>query len=260
MVLAWWRNRRRSRIVAQPFPAEWDEILRKNVSQVAQLGSDEQRRLRQWIQIFVAEKYWEGCRGQEISDEVRVTIAAQAGRLVLGMESEYFERVKTILVYPADYFAQERRPGPAGTVIEGPEHRLGEAWHQGPVILSWPSVLAAGRPRNRGQNVVLHEFAHVLDMLDHGIDGVPPLDSAEQYRTWDEVMRAEYEKLALRAEQGRPTLLDHYGAVNEAEFFAVATECFFERPVELAERQPRLYDVLRGFYHQDPAARLAPEE
>lgn len=259
MILSWWKRRRRARIVAEPFPAEWDEIIRRNVSQVAQLREDEQERLRKWVQVFVAEKYWEGCLGLEMTDEVKVTIAAQAGRLVLGMDGEHFDRVLTVLVYPSDYYAQERRPGPAGTVIEGPEHRLGEAWHQGPVILSWPSVLAAGRRRNRGQNVVLHEFAHVLDMLDHGIDGVPPLDSAEQYRTWDEVMRAEYEKLARRAEQGRATLLDHYGAVNEAEFFAVATECFFEQPVEMAERHPRLYEVLRGFYHQDPAARLVTE-
>ena len=256
MVFSWWRRRRRTRIVAEPFPGEWEEIVRRNVSQFAELTESQQERLRRWVQVFVAEKYWEGCRGLETTDEVKVTIAAQAGRLVLGMENEYFERVMTVLVYPSDYYAQERRPGPAGTVIEGPDHRLGEAWHQGPVILSWPSVLAAGRQRNRGQNVVLHEFAHVLDMMDHDIDGVPPLDSPEQYRTWDEVMRVEYERLVRRAEQGRPTLLDHYGAVDEAEFFAVATECFFERGVELAERHPQLYEILRGFYRQDPAARL----
>jgi Mlc titration factor MtfA (ptsG expression regulator) len=256
MILSWWRRRRRARVLAEPFPGEWEEIIRRNVSQFADLMEADQERLRRWVQVFVAEKYWEGCRGQEMTDEVKVTIAAQAGRLVLGIENEYFERVMTVLVYPSDYYAQERRPGPAGTVIEGPDHRLGEAWHQGPVILSWPSVLAGGRRRNRGQNVVLHEFAHVLDMMDHGIDGVPPLDSAEQYRTWEEVMRAEYERLVRRAEQGRPTLLDHYGAVNEAEFFAVATECFFEQPVEMAERHPQLYEVLGGFYRQDPRGRL----
>ena len=256
MGFSWWRRRRRARIVAEPFPGEWEKVIRENVSQFADLAEAEQARLRRWVQVFVAEKYWEGCRGLEMTDEVKVTIAAQAGRLVLGMENEYFERVMTVLVYPSDYYAEERRPGPAGTVIEGPDHRLGEAWHQGPVILSWPSVLAGGRRRNRGQNVVLHEFAHVLDMMDHAIDGVPPLDSAEQYRTWEQVMRAEYEKLVRRAEQGRPTLLDHYGAVDEAEFFAVATECFFERPLEMAERHPQLYQVLRGFYRQDPAGRL----
>jgi Mlc titration factor MtfA (ptsG expression regulator) len=134
--------------------------------------------------------------------------------------------------------------------------RLGEAWHHGPIILSWPEVLAGARHDGDGTNVVLHEFAHYLDSQDHDFNGTPPLDDREQYRTWHDVMTAEYDRLVRKAERGVPTLLDQYGATNEAEFFAVATECFFEQPVKMAERYARLYDVLRQYYRQDPASRV----
>jgi Mlc titration factor MtfA (ptsG expression regulator) len=124
------------------------------------------------------------------------------------------------------------------------------------VILSWADVLEEGRDPSRGQNVVYHEFAHQLDMLDGVVDGTPPLQTPAQYRAWREVMTAEYRRLVEASSLGRATLLDQYGATNEAEFFAVATECFFDKPAALERRHPRLYQVLRDYYHQDPAGRV----
>jgi len=258
MILSWMRRRRRRKILSRPFPAAWSGVINENVPLSQTLDDGERRQLERITQILVAEKNWEGCQGLEMSDEIRVTIAAQAAFLVLGFHEFYFDRLLTVLVYPDEYLAPETIHGPGGLQIETSSVRLGEAWHGGPVILSWPDVLDGAQIPDDGENVVLHEFAHVLDMHDAGTpDGVPPLESGEQYRTWNEVMTREYERLARRAERGRPTLLNHYGALNEAEFFAVATECFFELPRDLLVEHPRLYEVLQVFYRQDPAARLS---
>ena len=254
-MLSWWRTRRRRKLVSQPFPDSWEAALDRNFAYYRWLSDAERDKLRRDARIFIAEKYWEGCQGLEITDEIRITIAAQACLLVLGFQDEFFDRLRTILVYPAGYLVNDRRQGPGGLITESTNMRLGEAWHQGPVILSWPDVLKGGRIPNDGKNVVFHEFAHVLDMQDHGVDGTPPLESAEQYETWQQVMTAEYDSLVMNSSMGRATLLDSYGAQNEAEFFAVATECFFEKAEDMADEQPRLYRLLKDFYKQDPATR-----
>jgi Mlc titration factor MtfA (ptsG expression regulator) len=130
--------------------------------------------------------------------------------------------------------------------------RLGEAWTSGPVVLSWDDVLAGGRFPQDGRNVVFHEFAHVLDLTHSGPDGTPELADAAQYRTWHEVMTAEFERLRRQSERRQKTVLDPYGATDAAEFFAVATEAFFERPRHLSNEHPRLYELLRDFYRQEP--------
>ncbi len=252
MLLAWLRRRRRRKIAARPFPEHWEEILRHNVRQYASLGESERQTLHTAVAIFIAEKSWEGCNGLEITDEIRVTIAGHACRLVLGFQGYVFDRLQTILVYPDTYVVREKDYS-LGFEIEQDSLRLGEAWHQGPVILVWPSVMADAHDARREQNVVLHEFAHVLDMHDHHADGTPPLDSPEHYQTWEHVMRQEFAQLVDDIQTGRPTLLDQYGATNLTEFFAVCSECFFESPQQMREHHERLYDVLRGFYHQDPA-------
>lgn len=255
MVFAWWRQHRRRKILSQPFPASWEHILQQNVRHVTLLNDAERAKLRRCVQVFVAEKYWEGCNGLEITDEIQVTIASQACLLLLGFEAEYFDRLLSVLVYPDTYFVRETVSGPGGTVIEGCWPRLGEAWFQGPIILSWAAVRADSRNPHESQNVVLHEFAHYFDMQDQVFNGTPVLTDAQQFQTWREVMTAEYNELIRSSSAGHPTLLDQYGASNEAEFFAVATECFFEQPVELSARHPRLYEILRSFYRQDPAQR-----
>ena len=256
MFFQWFRDRRRRHILSEPFPDEWLPILRHNVYHYGNLTADEQARLRDTARILVAEKNWEGCRGLTLSDEMKVTIAAEAALLLLGFEDQYFDMVQSILVYPDAYVAHGTEMVAGGLVVEGDSNRGGEAWYRGPVILSWDDTLAGARRRTPGHNLVLHEFAHQLDMQNGRVaDGIPPMESVEQYRRWKEVMDTEYERLVFECNHGYRTLLDCYGATNIAEFFAVATECFFELPQRMAARHPDLYDILRKYYRQDPAVR-----
>lgn len=255
MIFSWLKQRRRRKILASPFPPEWLPFLEKNVAHYRHLTREEQARLQDSSRIFIAEKFWEGCGGLVMTPEIQVTIAAQACLLVLNLEHNYFDRVKTILVYPRGYRASRTAAGPGGVMVEGDSALLGEAHYRGPVILSWSDVLEEGRHPTDGHNLVYHEFAHQLDMLDGSINGTPPLGSPAQYQRWKEVMTAEYHRLIQASEQGRATLLDQYGTTDEAEFFAVATECFFDCPQQMARRHPALYELLRDYYHQDPAAR-----
>jgi Mlc titration factor MtfA (ptsG expression regulator) len=214
----------------------------------------EQARLRDDLRVFVAEKYWEGCGGLAMTDEIRVTIAAQACLLVLGMEHYYYDRVLSVLVYPHGFRNPESSQG--GGIHQDGVGLSGEAHYRGPVILAWSEVLEDGQHPRRGHNDVIHEFAHQLDMLDGVINGTPPLGGPAEQARWKAVMSDEYERLIRDSAVGRATLLDEYGATNEAEFFAVATETFFDRPTDLARRHPRLYELLRDYYRQDPARRV----
>jgi MtfA peptidase len=255
MILSWFKRRRRSQLLATPFPDEWLAHLDQNVPHYALLTSDEQEKLRRDLRLFVAEKNWEGCGGLTIDDEIKVTVAAQACLLVLNLDLDCFERVLSILVYPRHFKTPDQRFfGDASLVGEGA--RLGEAWYRGPVILSWADVLESSRDLGGGQNLVWHEFAHQLDMLDRASDGTPPLADRSQYRRWADVMTAEYQRLKNAAHSGEPTLLDPYGTTNEAEFFAVVTECFFDQPIELRAEHPELYELFKEFYRQDTAERL----
>ncbi len=257
MIFSWLQRRRREKIVAEPFPPEWLAYLNKNVAHYRYLSEAEQARLRDDLRIFIAEKTWEGCGGLRITDEMKVTIAAQACLLVLGMEHNYFDRVLSVLVYPHGYRAPTPEFVNPGMVVDASSDRLGESHYRGPVILSWEDVLEDGRYPQGGKNLVFHEFAHQLDMLDGVVNGAPPLQGREAVKRWQEVMTAEYERLVRESQHGRATLLDQYGTTNEGEFFAVATECFFDRPVQMAHRHPQLYELLRDYYRQDPAARCA---
>lgn len=255
MFLNWFRNRRRAAILSGPFPAEWEGILERGVRHVAALPAEMQSKMRRLICVFVAEKNWEGCRGLEVTEEMKVVIAAQACLLVVGWPEEFhFDHVLSILVYPSGYVAKDVEITRAGVVLEGKEARLGEAWWRGPVVLSWLDARAGGRMESPGRNLVLHEFAHQLDMMNGRItDGTPPLDSHEEARRWGKVMEPEYQRLVERSAHGIPTLLDWYGAKNRAEFFAVATETFFERPRLFRRHHPAIYELFRDYYRQNPA-------
>jgi Mlc titration factor MtfA (ptsG expression regulator) len=260
MLLKWFRRRRRKKILARPFPDEWNTILRENVFHDQQLNAEQQRRLRQIIRILVAEKNWEGCQGIEITDEIKVTIAAQASLLVLGLNDVYFEHVLSILVYPNSYVAHGVEITRAGVVVEGGQARLGEAWWRGPVILSWAEVLAGGRHETPGHNLVFHEFAHQLDMMNgRTVDGTPPLEDDDRLKRWVEVLEPEYEQLVEDCRHGHRGFIDCYGATNVAEFFAVLTEVFFERPRSLMNHKPDVYSVLQNFFRLDPATWIDPK-
>jgi Mlc titration factor MtfA (ptsG expression regulator) len=255
-MIGWLRRRRRRRLGARPLPPAWRGFLAANFAQYAWLAAEDRARLDALTQILVAEKNWEGCNGLAMSEEVKVTIAAQAGLLAIGLHEEYFESIYSVLVYPSSYVAKQTEMQPGGVVIESDSPRLGEASSVGAIVLSWPDVLRSGRVPDDGVNVVFHEFAHALDLQGHGFDGAPLLESRAQYQTWSQIMTAEYHRLILRTQHGRPTLLDPYGTVSEAEFFAVVTESFFEQPLAMREEHPQLYDLFRNFFHQNPAERF----
>jgi Mlc titration factor MtfA (ptsG expression regulator) len=256
MAFSWLKQRRRRRLNAQPFPGVWLETLSRNVHHYARLRESEQAKLRDDLRILVTEKNWEGCGGVEMTDEIKVTVAAQASLLLLGFQDEYFDMVLSILVYPDAYVAPEQTVTEGGVVLEGESDREGEAWYRGPVILSWADALAGGRRLSQGSNLVLHEFAHQLDMQNGRFaDGTPRLGTRDQYARWQAVMHAEFDRLNDDCRRGLTPLLDCYGTTDLSEFFAVATERFFERPRQMARLLPRLYSILREYYRQDPAAR-----
>ncbi len=214
-------------------------------------------RLERLIPIFLAEKTFEGCGGLTVSEEMKVTIAAQACLLLLHRDTDIYPRLVTILVYPSAYVARDVRPIGGPLVLEGQSARLGESWTTGVVVLSWDDVQAGASDIHDGHNLVLHEFAHQLDREDGAINGTPLLEQRSQYLAWGRVLTAEFERLQRDSQLGRATVLDDYGATDPAEFFAVATECFFEKPRTLKKRHPALYEELKTFYRQDPAA-LSP--
>ena len=255
----WFRNNRREEILATPFPGEWEGIIQKNVPYYRYLTHEEKQGLRDLVQIFIAEKNWEGCNGLELTDEIRVIIAAHACLLILELPSDCYSRVESIYVYPTTVFSPERKAGffeVSTTPVDGPMAIDGEAHHRGPVILVWDAVKSETRHPEHGHNVVYHEFAHKLDMLDGKADGTPPLTTPEEYQRWIEVCSQEYLELTRKVEHGQQTFMDSYAAINEAEFFAVATEHFFCQPEQLQNHQPELYQVLKEFYRQDPAQKV----
>jgi len=250
------RKWRRERLNKLPFPAEWLGILQERVPYYRLLSADEQNELQKLIRVFLAEKNFEGCAGLEITDEIRVTIAAQACILLLNREHDYYAGLRSILVYPSSYLAPAEFVDDAGVVHEGDEGRLGEAWYRGAIVLSWDEVRRDAIDFRDGRNVTIHEFAHQLDQQDGSFDGAPLLEERSHYRSWARVLMKEYKALGEAADRGQPTLIDQYGATNPAEFFAVVTEAFFEEPRALREEHPELYEELKKFFRQDPVARL----
>jgi Mlc titration factor MtfA (ptsG expression regulator) len=253
MLFSWWKNRRRRKILEEPFPAAWEAILLDRVRHDRVLPEPDRVKLRQAVQILVAEKEWEGCRGLELTDEVRVTVAALAAVLILGLEDHYFDNVQTILVYPNAFVVTEERAVADNVTVQEESDRLGEAHRRGPIILSWQEVLENAVRPGYGQNLVFHEFAHQLDMLNGDFDGTPDLPTRELRDRWAKVMDLEYRRLRRADRRHRETLLDPYGATNPAEFFAVTTECFFDAPQAMRDEYPELYELFRDYYRQDPA-------
>jgi Mlc titration factor MtfA (ptsG expression regulator) len=248
------RARRRRRLMRTPLPAAWEEILRGNVGLYSLLPDDLRRELHGRVQVFLDEKHFEGCGGLEMTDEIRLAIAAQACFLLLNRPTaRCYPRLRSILVYPHAYVAPERYPIGWGVYIEELSERLGESWSGGTVVFAWDSVAGGVRNIRDGQNVVLHEFAHQLDQEDGSADGAPILAHRSGYATWAGVLQREYDALRASARRGRRSVLDDYGATDPAEFFAVATEAFFEKPAQLLRKHPALYDELRSYYRLDPA-------
>jgi len=246
------RRKRRAALFAQAFPDAWIEILERNVPLYNALPEPLKRQLRGHINIFLAEKKFIGCAGLEVTDEVRVTVAAGACVLMLNRKARYYPGLSTIFVYPEAYVAEGARATGGGGVLIQEQARAGESWQHGPIVLSWDGVRRGAADVRDGHNVVLHEFAHQLDQADGEADGAPDLGARSRYVSWARVLGREYEKLVARARRGRGSTLDRYGATNPAEFFAVLTETFFEKPKKLKRKHPELYEEAKGFYRLDP--------
>ena len=252
----WLLERKRQRLRAQPFPAAWREILKRRVPYVRALPADLQLQLKQHIQVFVAEKAFIGCDGLEITDEIRVTIAAQACLLILNRPRGYYPNLRQILVYPGSFVVQREHTDGAGVNHQGRQVLSGESWEQGQVILSWRDTLQDAATPDDGRNVVIHEFAHQLDQETGSANGAPILARREYYARWAKVLGAEYQQLQARA--ARPewrdgdSLFCDYGATDPAEFFAVISEVFFEQPKRMADEHPALYQELARFYRLEP--------
>jgi MtfA peptidase len=249
-MLRWLTERRRRRTLEAPFPTAWDHYIAQNVAIAHRLGLAERLKLREFVQVFIAEKHFEGCGGLELTEEMKVTIAAQACVLLLGRDLSLYKDVASILVYPSivrspprklGVFEQPRAPIADGSLLQG------EAIMGGAVILAWDVALAGGCEALPG-NVVFHELAHKIDMANGAVDGTPPLETRAERRRWSAVCTAAFDRLRADVEAGWPTVIDPYGATNEAEFFAVATETYFTRPRELREAYPDLYAALADFY------------
>jgi MtfA peptidase len=247
------KNRRREALLKQPLTDEERALLDKNVPYLAELNAADRHELEGLVRIFVAEKHFEGCAGLELTDEIKLTIAAQACLLLLHRETDIYPNVDSILVYPSAYrVPTEQHDGLV--VLQENQARLGESWQRGLVVLSWDHALSGAAQPHDGQNVVLHEFAHQLDGEDGPMNGTPILGARARYTSWAHVLGDEFDELSQRLHAGRRSDIDPYGATNPAEFFAVITEMFFEKPHALKKRHAELYDELAAFYRQDPAA------
>jgi len=250
------KKRRREKLASRPFPAEWLAILEQNVPLYSVLSEADREELKRGILIFLGEKRFEGCRGVEITDEIRVTVAAHACILLLHRQTDYYPGLKTILVYPEAFVTPDVYKVVGEMVLETEDVRLGESWHSGTVILSWNDLLD-DIDAGDGQNVAFHEFAHQLDSSGGKGDSTPVLRDQATFDSWAKALGHDYDRFQKAVQRRRPEVLDEYGATDPAEFFAVASETFFETPVDLRRAYPRLYEELKRFYQQDPAA-LSP--
>ncbi len=234
----------RTKLLSRPFEPEWDAILRQNMPQYSHLNSELLTELQGYVKEFIHDKTFEGCGGLEITIEMKVVVAAEACLLLLNRPQRCYPRLTTVLLYPSAYVA--------GGDNASSSVRLGESWVTGSIVLAWDSVKRGAINVRDGHNVTMHEFAHQLDQEDGVGDGAPILTTRSAYSEWAKVLGHDYEDLREQVQHGDRTVIDDYGATNPAEFFAVATETFFEKPRQLHSKHPELFEALQGYYRVDP--------
>jgi len=245
------KARRRRKIAAAPFPEAWEQILLSNVALYEIMPDDLKEHLRGLTAIFLKEKNFEGCGGQDVSDKVRVTIAGAASILLLNRKTDIYPTLQTILVYPDSYFASGNTAMGANCLHEETV-RDGESWKRGEIIITWAQAERENSLANSSNNVVLHEFAHQLD-FELGISTSIFSDLKDFADSANIPLSEEYENLRNEVERGEWDIIDDYGAENPAEFFAVATETFFGKPSHLKSIHPKLFDELKKIYMVDPS-------
>jgi Mlc titration factor MtfA (ptsG expression regulator) len=243
-MLSLYRRWRIRQILRQPLSPERARWLSEHVAAYSSLEPPMRRRLEQIALVMIQRCHWEGCEGLAVTDQMRTLVAGHAAVMLLGAHDYYFDSVTAILVYPGVIRrSHEGRQSPT----------VGEAWANGGVVLSWPEVEGIGRG-SRGHNVVIHEFAHHLDGSDGEMGGSIPFSSSNDQTLWQRVATQEYERLVDDVHHRRRTVLDPYGATNEAEFFAVSSESFFEQPHLMCQHHTELFELLVRFYQMDPRA------
>ncbi len=244
---------RRQRIARRPFPAEWRDIVRRRVPLARELPPAQHLRLKKHIQVLLAEVPFIGCAGLEVNDEMRVTISAQAAFLLLGRGGS-FGNLREVLVYPGHFVVPQSKVSAGGVVHEGHDVLAGQSWQRGQVLVAWDAVLEGASDPHDGANVVIHEFAHQLDQDTGAANGAPYVGRGAAQRAWARVMNQEFDALHARLAGAEPSLVDPYAATSPAEFFAVTSELFFERPDALAVEWPALFEQLKRCYRLDPSS------
>ncbi|MFE8073308.1 zinc-dependent peptidase [Marinobacteraceae bacterium S3BR75-40.1] len=250
--LFFYRPWRRRRVSQQPFPQEWDRLLADDWPLYRRLSGEQRDRLQQRILIFLDEKTFYGCAGQEVTDHHRCLIAAQACLLTLNMPTDSYDALQSILLYPGAYRTPVVDVDESGVRMEETHAREGESWENGRIVLSWQDVLHGAEDDHDGFNLVLHEFAHQLDAASGSANGAPVLHDSETAKHWYQAFSKAFKKHCHEVEHHHHTLIDPYGATNPAEFFAVLTELFFEKPGKLERVHPELFELLADFYRIDP--------
>ena len=251
--VAFWPGIRLQRLEQQPFSEQWLAILKRRLPFYDGFTQTQQIRLQNLIKRFLNDHQFIGCNGLEIDDEIRVTIAAQACLLILNKRGYHFRKLKSILVYPSTFVTNREVRDELGLVSTSHAAMLGESWNLGKVVLAWDNVEKSVCNLHDGHNVVLHEFAHQLDSESGAVNGAPVLQTRGAYKSWAQVLNREYETLNMRSANHYKSLIDDYGATNPAEFFAVATETFFEKPEEMNRHHQELYQELTNYYQIDPS-------
>ena len=251
-------RRRRRRLMSADTPPSWHRWVGNHVPLSARLPPDLRERIFGLTRIFIDAKRFVGCNGLTVTEEMRVVIGFQAALLVVNRPGvpldDFYDELESVLVYPAAFLVDETHHLGHGLVTTGRRALSGQAWEARRMILSWDDI----ENRTDASNVVLHEFAHYLDMENDSLDGAPALHNAPAYARWSVAFWDEYRRLHDDLQAGRPTMLDPYAATEPAEFFAVVTEVFFERPGQLLAEHPGLYEQLQGYYRLDPAAWQQP--
>ena len=248
----YWRTYQRNKIKNRPFPKAWRKIIQQRMPYFKQMPADLQLQLKQHIQVFLSEKNFIGCNGVVITDEIRITVAAQACVLLLNRATNYYPKLTTILVYPRAFMKAQRSIGAGGVEHVQKMALAGESWDFGKVVLSWQDTIEGANTPDDGRNVVIHEFAHQLDQENGSANGAPILGEGQSYKSWSDVLSKQFKDLNQKAKTGKPSIFDYYGATNPAEFFAVASEVFFEQAKQLSTEHPTLYKQLKQYYHVDP--------
>jgi len=249
-VFGFLRRWRRRQALKTPWPAWQDVLLRRRLPYFDFLEPSQQQRLRERIHGMIHEMHWEGCKGLHVTHEMKITIAAWAGLLALGLSEDVYDRVSSILIYPDDFATPNPEDWEDDELTE--PDKAGLAVYRGPVILSWRMIQSELADPHAQTNVILHEFAHQLDFLDGAIDGTPPLPTAELARRWGPVMQAAFERHRADVAQQDALFFTEHAAENETEFFADAVEAFFCAPWELESHEPGVAQLLRDYFQLDP--------